>query len=50
VHDAEHAIRDLRGNATIRRYDDRYHVTARRRRSCAICPTTSAERSDRCAT
>jgi predicted PurR-regulated permease PerM len=29
VHDAEHAIRDLRGNATVRRYDDRYHVTAK---------------------
>jgi predicted PurR-regulated permease PerM len=29
AHDAEHAIRDLRGNAAIRRYDDRYHVIAK---------------------
>jgi predicted PurR-regulated permease PerM len=29
VHDAEHAVRDLRGNATFRRYDDHYHLTAK---------------------
>jgi predicted PurR-regulated permease PerM len=26
-HDAQHAVADLRANPTVRRYDDRYHVT-----------------------
>jgi predicted PurR-regulated permease PerM len=48
--DAQRSVRDLRGSATVRRYDDRYHLTGRSRRSCAACRPTQARPPARCAT
>ena len=37
-HDAPHYATDLRHNATVRRYDDRYHITARIERDARALP------------